>query len=914
MALVGLGGVGKSQLAIEFTHRLREKRKDIWVFWVHAGTRARAEEGFKTIADTVKLVGRNQPTADIPQLVYSWLSHEANGRWVMVLDSVDDGDVFFGIQGEKKEARPLATCLPQSQNGSIIITTRDQGVAVRLTGRHQDTIPIGPMAEMDAVSLLEKRLGQLPDRMMAAALVQGLDCVPLAISQAAAYIQERGQQTSISKYFADFQASERRKTKLLAHDGGDLRRVGAASNAILITWQMSFNHIRETRRSAADLLSLMSFFDRQGIPERLLRYGDREGNRFQEREKDIEWDSDEDQSSQWSQGEEFEKDIVTLRNFSFVSDTRGAGFEMHGLVQLATRKWLEANGLLETWKQQFILNLCAEVPTGEYENWATWQELFPHAKSAMEQRPKAQESVLKWASILYKAAWYAWRMGNGADTKLWGMKAKKAREKILGEEHEDSIWSVAMVALGYELQGMWEEAEKLEVQVMESRKTKLGADHPSTLAIMNNLASTYWNQGRWEEAEKLQVQVMESRKTKLGADHPSTLSSMNNLASTYRRQGWWEKAEKLEVQVMGSRKTKLGADHPDTLTSLNNLASTYWNQGRWEKAEKLQVQVMESRKTKLGADHPDTLMSMANLASTYVEQGRWEEAENLSVEVMESRKTKLGADHPDTLTSMGDLALTYGKQGRWEEAEKLEVQVMERSKNKFGTDHPDTLTSMGNLASTYAEQGRWEEAERLFVEVMERSKTKLGADHPDALTSMANLASTYRNQGQWTEAEKLEVEVMESRKAKLGADHPDTLTSMGNLASTYSKQGRWEEAEKLQVQVMERSKTKLGADHPSTLTSMNNLASTYWKQGRWEEAEKLEVAVMETFKTKLGADHPSTLTSMANLAFVWKSQGRPSDAIRLMEDCALARQRVLGPTHPDTRSSLATVKQWSEST
>ena len=697
MALVGLGGVGKSQLAIEFTHRLSETNEDIWVFWIYAGTRARAEEGFKKIADTVKLAGRNQPKEDIPQLVCSWLSNTANGRWVIVLDSVDDGDVFFRTKGETEEARPLATWLPQSRNGSIVITTRDQDVAVRLTGRHQDTIPVGPMEEKDAVSLLEKRLGQLPDRGVAADLVQALDRVPLAISQAAAYIQERGQQTSISKYFADFQASERKKTKLLAHDGGDLRRDGAASNAILITWQMSFNHIRETRRSAADLLSLMSFFDRQGIPERLLRYGEREDNRLQEDGGEMEWDSDEDQSSQWSQREEFEKDVVTLRNFSFVSDTSGISFKMHGLVQLATRRWLEANGLLETWKQQFISNLCAEAPTGEYENWATWQELFPHAKSAMEQRPKAQESVLKWASILYKAAWYAWRMGNGADTKLWGMKAKKAREKILGEEHEDSISSVAMVALGYKLRGMWELAEELEAQVMESSQSKLGADHPDTLTSMGNLASTYRNQGRWEEAEKLQVQVMESRKTKLGADHPSTLSSMGNLASTYREQGRWEEAEKLQVQVMKWSKTKLGADHPDTLTSISNLALTYSKQGRWKEAEKLDLEVMESCKSKLGADHPDTLTSINNLAVTYKHQGRWSESEKLDVEVMEGCKTKLVADHPDMLTSMNNLAFTWKSLGRRSDAIRLMEDCALARQRVLGPAHPDTLLSLAAI-------------------------------------------------------------------------------------------------------------------------------------------------------------------------------------------------------------------------
>ncbi|OQE16800.1 hypothetical protein PENFLA_c026G04506 [Penicillium flavigenum] len=253
----------------------------------------------------------------------------------------------------------------------------------------------------------------------------------------------------------------------------------------------------------------------------------------------------------------------------------------------------------------------------------------------------------------------------------------------------------------HEDQGRREEAEKLQVQVMETLKAKLGADHPDTLTSMASLASTYWSQCRWEEAERLQVQVMETLKAKLGEDHIDTLTSMDSLASTYWSQGQREEAEKLQVQVMETLKTKLGADHPDTLTCMASLASTYWSQGRSEEAEKLQAQVIDTRKTKLGEDYPNTLISMGNLASTYWSQGRWEEAERIQVQMMETLKTTLGADHPDTLTSMASLASTYWSQGRSEEAEKLQAQVIETRKTKLGEDYPDTLTSMASQASTW---------------------------------------------------------------------------------------------------------------------------------------------------------------------------------------------------------------------
>ena len=183
MALVGLGGVGKSQLAIEYAHRIRVGQANAWIFWVYAGTQARVEEGFRTIADTVKLPGRHQPKADIPQLVYGWLSNERNGRWIIILDSADDPDVFYTpTSSHARTGRPFTTYLPQSRNGSVVITTRNKDLAFRLTGRRRNMIEVGPMAQTDALALLEKKLGSLPDTDVAADLVRALDFVPLTIS------------------------------------------------------------------------------------------------------------------------------------------------------------------------------------------------------------------------------------------------------------------------------------------------------------------------------------------------------------------------------------------------------------------------------------------------------------------------------------------------------------------------------------------------------------------------------------------------------------------------------------------------------------------------------------------------------------------------------------------------------------
>ncbi|KAH7418770.1 hypothetical protein BKA64DRAFT_208003 [Cadophora sp. MPI-SDFR-AT-0126] len=711
-AVVGLGGVGKSQLAIEYAYRTRDRSPETWVFWVHASNTARFEESFQHIANCVKIFGRLNPQANILQLVHDWLCDDRKGKWVLILDNVDDagflkarksrraGDTG-GIQGGN--SRPLVSYLPQCSHGSILITSRSGEAALQLV-RHDDIIKVDSMEKREALELFRRKVGPEIDHDGTDDLVEELESLPLAITQAAAYIRENWPRCSARQYLNDFQKNDRKKERLLGKQGGMDRRDWEAENCIIITWQISFEYIQTTKRSAAELLSLMSFFDRQGIPDTLLRNQDEQGNSAQDavHQNVSSWakydaehnDYDEDSTSQSSADDNFEDDVSILRQFSFISANKdGTTFKMHRLVQLATRKWLEDRAQAERWKHQFIRNLDAELPTGEYENWERCQTLFPHAQSAAAQKPKEQDSLLDWASVLYKAAWYALRMGKGEEAEKLSVQAMKVPKKILGDEHSNTLSGMAMVGLVCNLNGRWDDAEQMEVQVMETFKTKLGVDHPNTLTSMANLASTFRNQGRWDDAEKLGVQVIETFKTKLGVDHPDTLSSMANLASTYRDQGRWDDAEKLEVRVMETSKTKLGVDHPDTLNSMANLAATFWNQGRWDEAEKLQVQVIETFKTKLGVDHPDTLTSMANLASTFWNQGRWDDAEKLEVQVMETRKTKLGVDHPDTLMSMSNLAFTWKGNGKEIEAVRLMEDCVRGRKRVLGANHPHFISS-----------------------------------------------------------------------------------------------------------------------------------------------------------------------------------------------------------------------------
>ncbi|KAF9730175.1 hypothetical protein PMIN04_012728 [Paraphaeosphaeria minitans] len=498
-ALVGLGGVGKSQLAIEHAYRTRERSPETWVLWVYASNAARYEQSFRDIADRVKIAGRQDPQANIFKLVHDWL-RECKRRWLLVLDNVDDARCLIDRPAAEPMtgSRPLREYLPHCERGSILVTTRNREAALELVDDRNDVITVGPMDKPSALRLLEKKLKTLSDSSEITKLVAILEYMPLAIVQAAAYISNHLPQYSVAKYLDDYKRSERKRTSLLNFDKGKLRRDWEAKNSIIVTWQMSFEHIRQTRPSAAELLALISFFDRQGIPEDVLRWrdqqegdeGDEPGpetegavsdgeeeededeNEEEEEEDDGDGDDEASQSSTSVESEEdtFEDDVVALRNFCFIADeTGGRSFEMHALVQLATRAWLTANGELERWKRQFICNLSAAFPTGAYENWAVCGPLFAHAKAAAEQRPEGELALTQWATLLYRAAWYAEQGGNAAEAEQLAVASLKTRRTVLRREHEDTWWSMAMVAEAYSLGGQWSKAEKLRKQVMEER-------------------------------------------------------------------------------------------------------------------------------------------------------------------------------------------------------------------------------------------------------------------------------------------------------------------------------------------------------------------------------------------------------------------------------------------------------------
>ncbi|KAL2194472.1 hypothetical protein P885DRAFT_71243 [Corynascus similis CBS 632.67] len=547
-ALYGLGGIGKTQIALEYAYRLKRECSEMSVFWVHASNAERFRQAYTSIAQECRVPGYDDPKTDILTLVKKWLERKDCRRWLMVIDNADDTQLFFGQQGGYETGNHtgnLAQYLPECLHGAILATTRNKQAGWKLT-KGKTLIEIGIMNEGETDQLLSTHLDGIsvaPGESFT--LSSRLERLPLALVQAAAFIQENS--IDVGKYLEHLDGSNQNLIDLLSEDFETEGRDSKTPRALAETWILSFEQIQRQNAFAGELLSLMSLLDRQAIPLDFLSHYSKK------------------QQNQETRGElQLTKALGVLKAFSFWKDAERLQLEAVKLRE-------EVLGSDHTLTLTSMANLAST-----YRTQGRWKEAEKLQVQVVESCKTKFGADHPWTltSINNLALTYN-AQGRWEEAEKLQVQVIGTHKTKLGADHPYTLALMANIASTYSGQGRWDEAEKLQVQVVESRKTKFGADHPKTLASINNLALTYQTQGRWKEAEKLQVQVIGTHKTKLGADHPYTLAIMANIASTYSGQGRWEEAEKLQVQVMETRKTKLGSDHPDTLASKVSPALMY---------------------------------------------------------------------------------------------------------------------------------------------------------------------------------------------------------------------------------------------------------------------------------------------------------------------------------------------------
>ncbi|MCJ1279782.1 hypothetical protein MMC21_007606 [Puttea exsequens] len=593
LALVGLGGVGKTQVALKLAYTIKERWPEYSIFWVPAVSVESFEQGYRDIASHCS-VALNPMEEDVKDSVRRYLNSSSAGKWLLIVDNADDEEILFGAPNG---SRGVTDHLPESEIGLTLFTTRHRQIAVSLAVN--EVVEIEKMNDEEAEIFLKKSLirkQSLQDRAVTAELLTELTHLPLAIAQAAAYLDTM--QISIQEYLSLLRNTEQDTISLLSREFRDETRYERSEhikNAVATTWLVSFNHIRRSDPIAADLLSFISCIEYKAIPRSIL--------------PSVE------------PAERMVHAIGTLRSYAFlVPWGDGESYDMHRLVHLATKVWLGEHSATENLNEQVATHLAEIFPSDDYENRAVWREYFPHVFRFLG-NSKMLDIEARYGLCMAIGRCLQ-QDGRVREAIVWLSECFLWRQNRFPENHQSRLASQHALAGAYQANGQVKEAVELLEHVVAIEKEVLAEDHPDRLASQHALAGAYEANGQVKEAVELLEHVVAIEKEVLAEDHPSRLASQHALAGAYEANGQVKGAVELLEHVVAIRKEVLAEDHPSRLASQHALAGVYQADGQVEEAVKLLEQVVAIAKEVLAEDHPCRLVSQHALAGAYEANGQ----------------------------------------------------------------------------------------------------------------------------------------------------------------------------------------------------------------------------------------------------------------------------------------------------
>jgi tetratricopeptide (TPR) repeat protein len=879
-AISGLGGIGKTQTAVEYAYRYRDDYR--YVFWVGADTELELTSGYVSIAQTLNLPLKDATNQDeTVQAVRVWLGREEG--WLLIFDNADQPELVQPFLPREIKGHILVTSRAQDfqdlgivQAVEMATLNPEEAVAFLLnrTGRrplvgaHPRVRPmqgIEPITDLShgqnpTVTGSGQSRGIAPTESTAAtALAAELGYLPLALEQAAAYI------VTNRVPFADYLTSYRKQRLKRLEKAKP--KLGHYPDSVATTWALNLKEVQKVAPAAAALLNYCAFLHADAIPFNLFNQGAAELG--------------EPLATALADAADDPLDLYDLLNplcsYSLVRvEPESQSFSLHRLVQEVIRAELGDAGC-QNWVEPLFKAIAQLLPEKgkdlEYQNWPALAPLVNHVQDLASYCQQHAIASTEAADVFHAMGNYLLNRGQYTLAAPFLRQALKLRQNLLRDEHEDIASGFDSLGQLEFYQGRYGDAEPLYQDALAMRQRLLGDEHPDVATSLNNLALLYDHQGRYGDAEPLYQDALAMYKRLLGDEHPDVATSLNNLALLYYNQGRYGEAEPLYQDALAMRQRLLGDEHPDVALSLNNLAGLYDNQGRYGEAESLYQDALAMRQRLLGDEHPDVAQSLNNLALLYYNQGRYEDAEPLLQDALAMRQRLLGDEHPDVASSLNNLAGLYDNQGRYGEAEPLLQDALAMYKRLLGDEHPDVALSLNNLAGLYKNQGRYGEAEPLLQDALAMRQRLLGDEHPDVASSLNNLAGLYKNQGRYGEAEPLYQDALAMNKRLLGDEHPSVAISLNNLARCHRETADYDRAEALCQEALAIAQAALPADHELKGRFLDDFATLRAAQGRIKEARSLYQQALAILEPKLGAEHPWTVRCRENLAKLDEGEG-----------------------------------------
>ena len=603
-ALQGMGGVGKTQLAMEYAHRFADSYDVAW--WVDSEQAGLIGDQFAALGAALGCIPPGAGTEAVRAAVLADLHQR--GRWLLVFDNAENpADIAGWLPG----------------GGHVLITSRERAWAEIAA-----PVEVDMLARAESVAILAARVTGLGTA-EADRLAAELGDLPLAVAQAAGFMAETGMPAA--GYL-----------KLLWTQAGMLLDQAPAGSSyprsLAAATRLAADRLDGEDPATAQLASVCAFLGPEPVPDDLFTGipGELPGELAARAADPLAW----------------RQTLAHLARQSLARiDQRG--LVMHRLTQAILRDRLTAEQAGATRAcTEAILAAADPGDPGNPVTWPRWAQLMPHLLSA--DLATTDSPGLRWMAC--NACFYLLARGDTGTAHDFAADLRQHWRDRLGEDHENTRATTLYVAWALRDMGRYAEARDLDEDTLARYRRVLGEDHPDTLTSANNLGIDLRDLGEYQAARDLDEDTLARSRRVLGEDHPDTLRSARNLAVDLANLGEHQAARDLDEDTLARRRRVLGEDHPDTLRSATSLAFDLRGLGEYQAARDLDEDTLARRRRVLGEDHPDTLRSANNLAVDLANLGEHQAARDLDEDTLARYRRVLGEDHPDTRRSANNLA------------------------------------------------------------------------------------------------------------------------------------------------------------------------------------------------------------------------------------------------------------------
>lgn len=825
LALTGLGGAGKTRLALEYAWRRDGEYPSL--LFVSASSPAVLHGNLAALCGPAVLdLPEQHATEQDRQLaaVLAWLRRQPG--WLLILDNVDSPE----------SAGAVEALLPQLAGGHVLITGRMSNWSGAVQALPPvEVLPPDAAAEFLLLRTQGKRRTQPDDEAVAATLAAEMGGLALALEQAGAYVARR--QSSLSQYLAQW---AQRRDEVLAWFDPRLMQYPAS---VAITWQASFDQLSPGARR---LLQRLAWLAPEPIPESLL---------------DVPVPGrEEDEGDPWDA-------LAELAGYSLVRrDEELPVFSVHRLVQEVTRRGQAVSKpsiftMVSLWLTRSISKLPAL-----------------HRLDIPVSAGNALQEALTWIDRGF--------VGQPMDVRTWPVLDPLAAHALAVARHADSA-SMAVgascllnkIGLLFLAKARYADAEPLMHHALTIVEINLGRDHSEVATCLNNLTQLLQDTSRFAEAEPLIRRALTIDQANFGQAHPRVANDLNNLAQLLQDTNRLAEAEPLMRHALDIYEAWFGQENPEVASLYSNLARLLQDTNRLAEAEPLIRRALAIDEFCFGNKHPNVARDLISLASLLQDTNRLTEAEALMRRALAIDEASLGDEHPEVAIDLNNLARLLQNTNRYAEAEPLIRRAIAIDEASFGKENPVVVRKLNNLAALLWATNRLAEAEPLIRRALVIIENQFGKEHPDLAICFGHLAMVLHATNRLTEAEPLMRSALAIDQASFGKEHPRVAVHLNNLAQLLQTTNRYAEAEPLMRRALSIDKASFGNEHPMVAIRLNNLAQLLKATNRLAEAEPLMQQALAVFISGLGSKHPHSNATKDNYTALLRELGRTEEEI-----------------------------------